>query len=753
GVGLARGYHGKAALTAERFVPDPYGDGGRLYRTGDISRYRADGVIEYLGREDGQVKLRGFRIELGEIETVLKQHASVQACVVIAADVHGETCLLAYVTLTEAGKDTDTARLREFLRLALPEFMVPGAFIVLPEIPLSANGKVDRKALPSLEFEMTGGTFEPPENPVQQRIAAIWQQLLKHEAFGIHSDFFLVGGHSLLALRLVALLVDAFNTELSVEQIFDHATVARQASLLAQAEGQENGWPPIRTDVSSLAPLSFSQERLWFMNTLEAAQTVYHIPLAFHLRGALNISALEQALHGLAVRQPALRTGFVEQDGQLRQQLFESAADRLKVYTKAAVQKHGLGQILQAEIDSPFDLQHGRVFKAAVLWVDNAHSLLLLVIHHIVADGWSVDILLKELSGLYSRHLGGPQPAALPVSYADFCRWQRQLMTDGWFQAAEDYWLTHLQGAATHLELSYDKSRPALPSFRGAMQYAVIDADTRTALQTYATQQGATAFMTLLAVFGLVLYRYSGQSDFLVGTPMANRKRAEIHDVIGLFVNTVLMRIKPDPDQNFGHLLAAVRQTAIGAYQHQHYPFERLVEALQPVRDLAAMPLFQVMFVYQEQNSPVLALPGLSVEPVVLPSAVAKCDLSLYVGEQDGQWSLALEYSTDLFQEATVRQLLDVLVTVTTELAQDPHGPIGRIRLLSDAEQQRCLHDWNATDYDGDGFARENIPGLLTRQAQQTPDHPALIFNGATLSYGELECRANRLAHYLQKQG
>ncbi|WP_427500986.1 amino acid adenylation domain-containing protein [Methylomonas sp. MED-D] len=754
GIGLARGYQQKPQLTAERFVPNSFGQGERMYRTGDLCRYRADGVIEYQGREDGQIKLRGFRIELGEIEAVLKQHPAVQNCVLTAKSFRGEKALLAYLTLRDGVDNTPALikPIREFMQGFLPDYMLPAAFMVLPELPLSANGKVDRKALPAMDVVSQDEDLSAPENDLQRQIADIWQQLLQHREFGIHSNFFYVGGHSLLALRLIAKLAAVFHIKLSIEDVFNHPSIQGLSELLLDGDRQRLAWPAISPQDRADAPLSFSQERLWFVNSLENAGGVYHIPLAFHVYGDLNREALQGALQALVNRHQALRSKIFGEGSGLRQQVLPPAPLELVRYSELEVAAQGLETILRREVNSGLNPAAGQVFKACLLEIAPRHHLLLLVMHHIVADGWSVKVLLHDVSLLYRQCLTGAAAELpdLPVQYGDYCRWQRMLAEQGWFKAAKDYWLTALGDAPTTLALNYDHSRPLLPTFRGAMQFHAIPASIRAALHAQAQQQGATDFMLLLAAFAAVLYRYSGQSDFMIGTPVANRDRQDVQDVVGLFVNTLLMRIKLDGQQSFEQLLDQVKATALSAYEYQYYPFEGLVDALQPERNLAVSPLFQVMFVYQSQGQQAFSLPDLDVQPMVLPSTTAKCDLTLYATEEDQHWSLAMEYSSDLFEQASITALLSALANALEKLAENPRLPLARIPLLTQAQLTQVVEDWNATDY---AYPEALIPELLSRQAQRTPAAVALVFEQRQLTYDELERRSNQLAHYLISQG
>ncbi len=758
GIALARGYHHQAPLTAERFIPNPYGQGDRLYRTGDICKYREDGVIDYLGREDGQIKLRGFRIELGEIEAVLNQHRDIQQSVLIADSYHGTKALLAYITVhnknyqQEKSEAELISQIREFLQSRLPEYMIPSGFMILPELPLSANGKIDRKALPAMTASATTEQRVAPETDSQQRIATIWQQLLKHEDFGIHTDFFLAGGHSLLVLRLISELDVEFGKRISIKDLFLNPTVARQSQLLEQSEQAEDNWPAITAQIEQKRPLSFSQQRLWFLNTLENAATVYHIPLGFHLHGQLNLEALNNALGQLLTRHPALRTKITTEGDLVEQQIVAVPPNNIQYYPTERVNKQGLETIAMAVVTETFDLSTGKVFRAAVLEIEPNHHLLLLVMHHIISDGWSVNILLSELTKFYQQELTQEVTLLpeLPVQYTDYSRWQRQLSDDGWFSQAHDYWLKTLENVPTTLALIYDKSRPLLPSFKGAMEFVEIPAEIKTQLKNYAQQQGVTHFMLLISAFALVLYRYSGQKDFLIGTPVANRAKPELQNLIGFFVNTLLMRMQIEPERSFEQFLKTVKQIALEAYEYQYYPFEHLLDALQPERNLSVMPLFQVMFIYQEQAEQDFTLAGLDIEPMVMASVNSKCDLSLYVTEQDNKWLLGMEYSTDLFEQSSIKQLLNVMSTVLTELAVQPAMPLSLVPLLADDIESKIVTDWNATQH---SYPDSLVPSLLSEQAAKTPDNIALVFAQQSLTYAQLEQRSNRLAHYLTEQG
>jgi acyl carrier protein len=630
GAGVARGYLGRAGLTAERFIPDPVGGeaGARLYRTGDRARWRADGTLEFLGRVDAQVKVRGFRIEPGEIEAVLRGHESVTECVVVVReDVPGETRLVAYV----AG-GVDAEALRAHLRRSLPEYMVPSAFVVLHALPLTPNGKLDRKALPAPELASAEETYVAPRTPVEEVLAGIWAEVLRVDRVGVEESFFELGGHSLLATRVASRVREVFGVEMPLRALFEGPTVAELAGRVEEMRRAELPvLPPVvptERDGSPL-PLSFAQERLWFIDRLEPGSTVYNIPVARRLGGALHVAALERALGEIVRRHEALRTVFQEMGGSPAQVIAPFGGFALPVEDLSALgeadREAAVEQRVGDEARRAFDLSAGPLFRAALLRLGDEDHVLLLSMHHIVSDAWSMGVLFRELSALYEAYREGresPLPE-LAVQYADYAVWQREQLEGEVLDRQLSYWRERLSGAPELLELPADHPRPPVQTHRGATVPVEFPPELLERLQALGRSEGATLYMTLLSAFQVLLSKYAGSDDVVVGSPVAGRTRGEVEELIGFFVNTLVLRTDLSGDPSFRELLGQVREATLSAYAHQEVPFERLVAELQPERSLSHSPLFQVLFALQNAGDGGAAFPGLSVSGVGASTAAA----------------------------------------------------------------------------------------------------------------------------------
>ncbi|MCG8348344.1 MAG: amino acid adenylation domain-containing protein [Chloroflexales bacterium] len=654
GVGLARGYLNRPELTAERFITNPnIPTVGRPYKTGDQGRYLPDGTIECLGRIDTQVKLRGFRIELGEIEAVLRQHEAVQdAAVVLREDTPGDQRLVAYLV---AMHTVEFALLRQWMQQKLPDYMLPSAFVELAALPLTPNGKVDRKALPAPDGARSAidTAYVAPCTPEEEIIVGLWAQVLGVARVGVHDNFFALGGHSLLATQLLSRLREMFQVELPLAALFANPTVAGMAVQVVELRRSEAGMaaPPI-TSVSreSALPLSFAQQRLWFLDQLEPNSPFYNNPVALRLSGELDVAALERSLNELVRRHETLRTSFAAVDGRPAQVIAPALSVLLPVtdlrdLPEAEREAEAL-RLATEEARLPFSLAHGPLLRFGLLRIADEEYIALLTMHHIVSDGWSMGVLIREVATLYNAFTSD-QPAPLPdlpVQYADFAVWQQTWLhgdgADGQaespFQTQLEYWKQQLageRGKPPLLDLPTDRPRPAIQSANGATHSFALPRALTDALQALSRAEGATLFMTLLAAFQVVLARYSGQDDFCVGTPIANRTRAETEGLIGFFVNTLVLRADLTGNPTFRELLAQVREQSLGAYTHQDLPFEMLVEALQPERNLSYNPLFQVMFVLN--NAPVQAvqLPSLTMRPLQVESGTARFDITLSMAE------------------------------------------------------------------------------------------------------------------------
>ncbi|MHC0062944.1 non-ribosomal peptide synthase/polyketide synthase [Nostoc sp. UIC 10890] len=782
GVRLARGYLNRPELTEEKFIPNPFEEAGgrrqdsaavasprasaggsRLYKTGDLARYLPDGNIECFGRIDNQVKIRGFRIELGEIEAVLNQHIHVQtSCVIIREDAIGEKRLVAYVVPHEQ-KIPTISELRQFLSNNLPLYMVPQAFVILESLPLTTNRKVDRRALPAPDlYSELADKYVAPRTPSEEMLAQIWAQILKVEQVGIHDNFFEIGGHSLLATQLVSRIRNSFKVELPLRSLFAAATVAQLAHLIGQLQQQnlELTVPPILPRVHNAElSLSYAQQRLWFLDQLQPNSALYNIPLALRLVGTLNVAALEQSLQGIIQRHEALRTNFITVDGQpsqivqtIREQGTISIVDFKDLSTNE--QEIASKQLAITQAIQPFDLARQALVRATLVVLSETEHILLVCMHHIVSDGWSMGVFVQEFTALYSAYSQG-QPstlAPLPIQYADFAIWQRQWLQGEILQSQLSYWQKQLANAPALLSLPTDRPRPAVQTFAGAHQEFALSPELTQRLTQLSQQQGVTLFMTLLAAFDTLLYRYTGQSDILVGTPIANRNRSEIEGLIGFFVNTLVMRTDLSENPSFQNLLTRVREVALGAYAHQDLPFEMLVEVLQPERNLSHTPLFQVAFVIQNAPISQVELTGLTISDLPIENVTAKFDLTLAM-ENTATGLLGLwEYNTDLFDASTIERLSGHFITLLSAIVANPQQQISQLPMLTEVEQQQLLIDWNDTQID---YPQDKcIHQLFEEQVEQTPDAVAVVFvDNQQLTYQQLNSRANQLAHYLRSLG
>jgi amino acid adenylation domain-containing protein len=767
GVQLARGYHKRAALSAERFVPDPFSGvpGARLYRTGDLARYLSDGSIEYLGRLDFQVKIRGFRVELGEIEAALGEHPIVRDVVVVMREdtpqMTNDKRIVAYVVLNrECAAPAD--ELRRTAKDKLPSFMIPASFVFLPELPLTPNGKIDRGSLPAPEQQMIGepaGGYVAPRDLVEELIAVVWATVLGVERVGIHDNFFELGGHSILGAQVISRVQKAFKTELPLRLLFEFPTVAAFAEQMAAIRKDDVATPPPIEPVSRTEdlPLSFAQQRLWFLDQLEPGLPAYNMPGAVRISGVLDRAVLEKSLSEIVRRHEILRTSFPVRGGAPVQ--FVAAATPLDLPVidlrelPPSQRDTQFDQIVTPEAHAPFDLARGPLLRVKLVRRSADEHVLLVTMHHIVSDGWSLDLFLRELATLYQAYAEGldsPLPE-LPVQYADFASWQRKWLQDEKLDSLLAYWVKQLKGAPPVLELPADHARPAVRSFNGTRQSLLLPPILTAELKRLSRQEGVTLFMVLAAAFKVLLYRYSGQTDIVVGTVSANRNQAEIEELIGFFVNTLVLRTDLAETRTFRALLGKIRETVIDGCTHQDLPFEKLVEELQPERDVSRTPLFQVMLVQQKELTAEFDAAGVCFRPVEVETMTTKFDLTLNFAEADQELRLTLEYSTDLFEAATPRRMLGHLQTLLEGAVANPDAQISELPLLSAGEQYELLVEFNDT-------ARDSVPALSLHQlfethAAQTPDAIALIFGDDKLSYAQLNQRANRLARYLRELG
>ncbi|GAA4971883.1 amino acid adenylation domain-containing protein [Actinoplanes utahensis] len=755
GPGLARGYVDRPDLTAERFTADPYGpSGARMYRTGDRARWRADGRLDFLGRADDQVKIRGFRIEPAEIETALGEHADVaQAAVIARAEPDGGKRLVAYVVLRDGANHPD---LRAHLAERLPAHMIPGAVVTLDAMPVTPNGKVDTRALPEPEQNGAAGG-RPPRDPREEILCGLFAEVLGVARVGIDDDFFALGGHSLLATKLAGRIRAALGVELAVRRLFDAPTVAALAGVLD--DGLERR-PPVRAfrPRPERLPLSAAQRRLWFLNQVEGPSPTYNVPMPIRLRGALDVGALRAALADVTERHETLRTVFAEDDEGPRQIVLDGAAPDFAI---VEVAPDGVAAAIAEVAGHRFDLAAGAPpFRARLLTLGGDDYVLVLVVHHVATDGWSMPLLAGDLTRAYAARRDGTAPRwpELPVSYADYALWQRDVLGEEVLDRQIRHWTEALAGLPVELPLPVDRPRPAVGTQRGGEVTFEVPAALHTALAGLARGRRATLFMVLQAAVAGLLSRLGGGADIPIGTPVAGRPDAALEGLVGFFVNTLVLRTDVSGDPAFSDLVSRVRETDLAAYAHQDVPFERLVEALNPPRSLSRHPLFQVMLSLNNTEPPLAGAPssGLTVERERVTLTTAKFDLLFSFAERtgtDGQplgIQGAVQYSADLFDAGTARSLANRLLRLLTAAATDPKTRLSRLDVLDAAERDRVLRGWNGADRPGDG---RGLAQRLADQVAASPDAIAVRYGDEALTYRELDGAAARLAGSLAARG
>ncbi|MER6028259.1 amino acid adenylation domain-containing protein, partial [Streptomyces sp. NPDC001851] len=760
GPGLARGYLGRPGLSAERFVADPFGaPGTRMYRTGDLVRWRADGQLEFLGRTDHQVKVRGHRIEPGEIEAALTRHEQVsRAMVLVREDRPGDQRIVAYLSTPDGAAAPDPASLRTRLAAVLPEYMTPSAFVTLDRWPLTPNGKVDRSALPAPDYARAGGSGgRAPRTPDEETLCRMVAEVLGVDPVTVDDDFFALGGHSLLATRLLSRVRKVFGVELSVRAVFEAPTVAGLAALVARAGAARA--PLVRAERPEALPLSPAQRGLWFAFRLEGPSPTYNVPLAVRLSGVLDRAALTAAVSDVVGRHEVLRTRFAEVGGEPVQVVEADAAPAMEF-----VELEGdLSRALAERAGYCFDLAAEAPLRVTLFGVGEREHVLLLLLHHIAGDGWSMGPFLRDLSTAYAARCEGavPEWEPLPVQYADYVLWQRQVLgsaddPDSVLAQQLAFWRGALAGAPELLELPVDRPRPAVASHRGATVRFSVDAGTHSGLVALARASDVTVFMVVQAALAVLLSRLGAGTDIPLGTAVAGRTDEALDDLVGFFVNTLVLRTDVSGDPTFRELLARVRETDLAAYAHQDVPFERVVEAVNPGRSLSHAPLYQTMLTSQNIPARATALSGLSAADEEVPRSTARHDLSFHTWELTAEDGSAagidgrLEYATDLFDPATADALTARLVRLLGEAVAAPDRPVSTLEILTPGERRLLLSDWQGEQRAPSG---ELLHDLFQAQAARIPDRPAVQAGGVTLSYRDLNERANRLARLLVARG
>ncbi len=750
GAQVARGYHERPELTADRFVRNPFGD-GRVYRTGDLARWNAAGVLEFGGRIDNQVKLRGFRVELGEIESVLREHASVVESAVVAVEsAGGRSELAAYVVLDPAGSDEAAARadLLAFQREKLPDYMVPSSVTFVERLPLLPSGKLDRNALPAPDRSAREGEFEEPGTESERSIAKLWSELLDVEQVGRNDNFFALGGHSLLAARLVGRVSKQFDVDLPLCSFMQEPTIAALArELSTDTREPEPELPPLIAR-AGVRECSFAQERFWFVDQVTGSNAAYNIPFGVRLRGDLQVDLLERALSEIVRRHEILRTRFAE-EGYRPVQIVEPA--RPLELTVVDLSEQEVQQFIDEQTQAQFDLTRGPLFRAHLLRLDTRDHVLHLVFNHLVFDGWSTVLFLRELDALYNAFArGGSSPLPeLGIQFADFAEWQRSWLQGDLLDRELAHWKESLAGIPDALELPTDRPRPAVASTRGAWSRSVVPASTVAGLEALARREGATFYMTLLAVFDLLLHRYSGQDDIVLGMPVDGRDRVELESAIGVFVDTVVLRVGVSGELTFRELLDRVRGRMLEAIAHQRLPFEQLVRELAPDRQLAHHPVYQVMLTLVPTEEPP-KLAGLEVEEVAAERATSPIDLTVFIEQREDGCAAIWEYSTDLFERATIERMQAHFLQLLDAVVAAPDQAVGELEMLTEAERDQGVAVQEAQV---GGYPVACLHELFEARVATDPEAPAVAYDGETLSYRELNERANRLARRLRELG
>ena len=740
GAGLARGYLDRPGLTADRFLPDPVGQGAgaRVYRTGDLARWHADGTLECLGRVDHQVKIRGFRVELGEVEAALATHSQVQDVVAVAReDATGEQALVAYL-IPRPGPSPTVVDLRRAISAGLPDYMIPAAFVLLDEFPLTPNGKVDRNALPAPDAGRAApaGVYVPPRNAIEEAVAVAFGDVLGRDRIGARDDFFDLGGHSLMAAQLLARLRDAFHVEIPLKDLFENSNVAALAHRVEDALRAQRGEavPPIgKADRSAPLPASFAQQRLWFLDQLEPNQAMYNLPVAVRLRGELDHEALRKSFDELAGRHESLRTTFAAVDGQPIQVIapelsIDLPLDDLTHLPEVEREAEALRR-LKDEARRPFDLAVGPLIRVALVKLADAEHVAIVNIHHVIADGWSIGVLVRDIAALYDAYSHGEASRlpALAIQYADYAAWQRGWLTGEALKKQLDFWTEQLAGLP-NLEIPTDFPRPAIRTGRGGGAVAVVPPEVLTRIKELGRTEGATPFMALLGAFQVLLARYSGQEDVAIGSPIAGRTRLEMEDLIGFFANTIVFRGDLTGDPSFRTVLRRCKDAVLAAVAYQDMPFDQLVTALRPIRDTSRTPLFQVMFALQNAPMPPLESPEMAMTPINVTSDSARADLTMFALELEDGLHASFEYDAALFKPSTVERMLRHWQALLDAVVAEPDAPISTLPMLSEAERCEMLQQWNSNpaeeeETDLDNLSEAELDAMLAELESGTDAH------------------------------
>ncbi len=757
GDGLSRGYLNKPDLTLEKFIKNPFKDGERLYKTGDLGRWTRDGDVEFIGRKDNQVKIRGYRIELGEIEHALLKNEAVKEAVVIArSNVSNEKELVAYLV---SENEQNIVELRNSLKLSLPDYMIPSYFVQLEALPLTSNGKIDRKALPNPEAMglSSGLEYVAPRNEREQKLVEIWQTLLQREQIGVTDDFFILGGHSLKAIRLISEYHQVFDVKLSIQAIFNQSTIEGHAALLAKAK--KEAFVEIERTVEQVNYLmSDAQRRLWVLSQFEGGSSAYNMPSSIELEGEYELSLFQKSFDRLIERHEVLRTVFkADEQGEIKQWILQTEELGFKIdykdFRKSKNKEEKITTYIADDSYKVFDLEQGPLLRAALLQTDKLKYVFYFNMHHIISDGWSMEVLSKEVFAYYEAYRGSREPSLQPlrIQYKDYSAWQLNQLNEEVFKEHRSYWLEQLKGELPILELPSSKQRPRLKSYNGHGLSTYINAATSIKLKKYTEANGGSLFMGLLAAWNVLMYRYTGQTDIIIGTPVAGREHVDLENQIGFYVNTLALRNEINLDDTFNLFYQRLKTNTLTSYNHQMYPFDRLVDELHLQRDTSRSALFDVMLVLQNVGEKV---EGIKIEEAELNGIIdhgysaSKFDLEITFQELGDYLSLQVVYNEDVYEKEMVSSLLNHYKQLLQTLLESPEEKLSEIDYLSQAEKEQLLVTFNDTQvaYPSD----KTIVDLFEEQVEATPTNVAVIFEQQTLTYSELNEHSNQLAHYLQ---
>ncbi|WP_045926269.1 surfactin non-ribosomal peptide synthetase SrfAA [Bacillus siamensis] len=741
GEGLVEGYYNRPELTEEKFVKHPFKEGERMYKTGDLARWLPNGDIEFIGRIDHQVKIRGQRIELGEIEHQIQSHDQIQECIVLAVDQGaGDKLLCAYFV---GLREISSQELREHTAKDLPAYMIPAVFIQMDELPLTGNGKIDRRALPMPDVTAANAvSYTAPRNETEQKLADIWAEVLQMERVGVHDQFFEIGGHSLAGMKLLALIQKTFGVQLTLKDLFTSPTVAGLTQLIEGAE-QKTAESIVPAAVQETYPVSSPQKRMFVLQQLEGAETSYNMPSVLRLKGKLDAEKLKSVMKQLTERHEAFRTTFDIKDGETVQRIWAEADIDMEYYEAS---EEDAGQIIQSFI-RPFRLDQLPLVRTGLVKLAEHDHLLLFDMHHIISDGASVGVLIDELSRLY----GGETLEPPRIHYKDYAVWQQKFIQSEQYRKQEEHWLRELDGELPVLTLPADYSRPAVQTFEGDKLVFSLTEEQTSALRSLAKQTDSTMYMVLLASYSAFLSKLSGQHDIIVGSPVAGRSHADLANVIGVFVNTLALRSYPEADKTFTDYLEEVKQTALRAFDAQDYPLEDLLQKIEVQRDTSRNPLFDAVFSMQNANAEDLVMEGIELKHHPFDRKTAKFDLTMTADDTDGGLTFVLEYNTALFKPETAETWKHYWLHLLEAAAENPAAKLSELSLVNETEKQALLDAWKGKTL---SVPRDKtVHRLFEETAARHANRPAVAYNGAKWTYGELNARANRIARILMDCG